>query len=162
MRRFVFAGLLAVTVLSACQSANTEMTEVQRGEIAAEVELLHGQFLDATRAADVERVMSYFRNSPEFVVANGGQLINFAATYDAFQWAFTNIVSQTITNTESQTTVLAPNVVCIVEQAMGAKTDTLGVTGPETAFANTNIWVLRDGEWKINHMHLSSPTPETP
>jgi hypothetical protein len=162
MRRFVSA-LVAVIVFSACQPANTEMTDNQKGEIAAEVELLHGQMWDAWRAADVDRGMSYFYNSPTLTVAAEGQLTTgFDTLHDIVHPSHANTASQTITFSESQTTVLAQDIVYIMEQSMSAATDTLGVTGLESAFANTFIWVRQDGEWKIHFAHQSSPNAETP
>jgi ketosteroid isomerase-like protein len=162
MRRIVLAAF-ALTVLAACQPATTELTDQQRGELAAEVELLHGQFWDEWRAADVHGGMSYYLNSPEFAFAMEGQLLNgFEATHDVVHEMFTNIASQTITFAESQTAVLAPNVVYVREQGVYSLTDTLGVTGPEMAFAFTANWVRSNGEWKIYFAHESAPTPETP
>ena len=162
MRRFVFAAF-ALTVFAACQPVTNELTEEMKAEIAAEVNALNNESTNAWREADVDRGMSYYRNSPEFTFAVDGQLITgFSTFYDMAHSGFANIASQTITVTESQTTVLAPDVVCTVAKSMSAATDTLGATGPESAFVSTNIWMRHDGEWKIQFSHLSSSTPETP
>ena len=63
---FVFAAF-ALTVLAACQPATTELTDQQKAEIAAEVELRHDQYWDAWRVVDRDRGMSFFRNSPEWI-----------------------------------------------------------------------------------------------
>ena len=79
MRRIVLAAF-ALTVFAACQPATNELTDNQKGEIAAEVELLHGQFWDAWRETDVARGMSYYRNSPDFTFTREGEPLNgFAA-----------------------------------------------------------------------------------
>jgi ketosteroid isomerase-like protein len=153
MRRFVFAAL-AVIVFSACQSANTELTVNQKGEIAAEVELLHGQFLDAWREADVERGMSYYLNSPDITwVSQEGTIVGFEAMHDAAQSMFTNVESQSITITELRTTVLATDVVYQVVRDRGSQTNREGVIGPEGNNIFTYIWVQRNGEWKIQSGH---------
>ena len=161
MRRFVLAAF-ALTVFAACQPATTELTVEQKAEIAAEVELVHGQLWDAWRETDLHRGMDYYRNSPEFTFAMEGQLFNgYDALHDAAHEMFASTASQTITLAESQTTVLAPDVVCVMEQGIGAATDTLGVTGPANPFAFTAIWVLRDGEWKVDLAHFSNPATES-
>ena len=81
MRRFVFAAF-AVTVFAACQPASTELTDYQKAEIAAEVELLHGQFWDAWRAADVDRGLSYYPNTPEAAYATEGELFYGSAAVE--------------------------------------------------------------------------------
>ena len=162
MRRFVFTAF-ALTVLTACQPATLELTEERKAEIAAEVELLHGQFWDAWRAADVDRGLSFYDNSPELTVLRDVQLIKgFSANRDRLHAGFADISSQTITITESNTTVLAPNVVCIAGTSMISGTDTSGTSWPASPFEFTAIWALRDGEWKIRFAHGSAPTPDTP
>jgi heat shock protein HslJ len=159
MRRIVYAAF-ALTVLAACQPASTELTDYQKHEIAAEVELLHGQFWEAWRVYD-GRGMSYYRDSPEFTFALDGQLLNgFDAVNDAVQSS--DVATQEITFNEVQITVLAPDVVCTMEQGTYTETDADGATGPETAFAFTAIWVRSDSEWKVHFAHASTPTPETP
>jgi len=162
MRRIVLAGC-ALTVLAACQPASIELTDYQKAEIEAEVQLLHDQFWDAWRETDVTRGMFYYLNSPEFTGALEGQLVHgFAAFNDLARAAFSNVTSQAITIDESQTTVMAHDIVCVIEHVTYTQTDTAGATGPEYTAAITLAWVLRDGEWKVYHFHSSSPTPENP
>jgi uncharacterized protein (TIGR02246 family) len=162
MRRFVLTTFVLSVVL-ACQPATTELTDQQRGELAAEVELIHGQFWDTWRETDLDRGMSYYLNSPEYVFTYQGQMVSgYAAFRDLAENAFTGVASQTISFNESRTTVLAPDVVCITDQGTYAATDTEGVTGPASAFAFTTIWVNRDGEWKVHVATNSEPTVVSP
>lgn len=162
MRRFVFAAF-ALTFLAACRPATTELTDYQKAEIAAEVELLHGQFWDAWRETDFERGMSYYMNSTEFTFTYQGQMISgYSAFWDLFEPAFTNVASQRLSVDESKTTALAADVVSVTVQGTYAPTDTSGVTGPESALAFTTVWVQRDGEWKIHVASNSEPTVVNP
>lgn len=161
MRRFILAAF-AFTVLAACQPAANELTEEQKAEIVAEVELVHGQWVDAWKAADVERGMSFFLDAPELAEVVDGELtIGFSTIRDGWTAAFGEIASQTLTLSGLQTMVLAPDVVCATEQGTYAVTDTAGVTRPEVSYAYTAIWVRVDGEWKIHYGHQSSPTAES-
>jgi hypothetical protein len=160
MRRFIIAAC-TLTVLAACQPATTELTEQRKAEIAAEVELLHDQYWDAWREVDKDRGMSYYRNSPEFIWADEGELIKgWSAANDMVQ-AWTG-ASQAITFNERITTVLAPNVVQRVEQGTYVVTDTAGSVWPRTAFASTTMWVFADDEWKVDFIHISRQTVENP
>ncbi len=160
MRRFVLAAL-ALTVLAACQPSTTELTEEQKTEIANEVNAIHAEAWDAWRAADVDRGMSYYPDSPELTYITDGQLFRgTAAVDDQSRAMFVNTASQTITITESYTDVLAPNVVCINAMHTYTVTDTAGVVGPEGVFAGTYIWVRRDGEWKMQSSHESGVRTE--
>ena len=160
MRRFVFA-LFAVTVFVACQPASIELTDNQKGEIAAEVELLHGQMWAAWNETDLDRAMSYYRNSPDIVWADDGELMKGWTTINDMVQSLT-IESQAVTFNESKTTVLALDVVHVVDQGTYVVTSTDGATGPETTFATSILWVLRNGEWKLDFIHVSRLTPETP
>ena len=162
MRRIVFSAF-AVIVFSACQSATTELTEEMKAEIAAEVELLHGQFWDAWRAADVDRGLSYYPDIPEAAYATEGDLFFGPSEMEnqARSWG-ADLASQTITFTESHTTVLSSNIVCINARATYSQTDNAGATAPERVFAGTYVWVLHNDEWKVQFSHESGPYPETP
>ena len=137
------------------------MTEEQKAKTAAEVNILHAEFWDAWRETDIERGMSYYRNSPEFTFTRNGQIINGFAALDELVKSL-NLASQVVTFAESKTTVLAPDIVYIVEHGVYTMTDNEGVTSPETTFAFSGLWVNHEGEWKIHFVHLSEPTPETP
>jgi hypothetical protein len=162
MRRFIFTTL-ALTVFVACQPASTELTEEQKAVIAAEVNAIQADFWDAWTETDVDRGISFNRNSPEYTYASEGQLVvGFAQFEEIARSNNADVESMTMNIAASQTRVLAPNVVCVTAQGTGVATDTTGETGPEAAYAFTFIWVLRDGEWKIELTHFSAPTPEAP
>ncbi len=163
MRRLAFVALSLAFLATACQPATTELTEEQKAAIAAEVNAINAELLDAMNEVDADRVMSYYLNSPELVEAFAGHLVvGFAALDDLAQRVFAMVASQAITVTESRTTVLAPDVVCVVLQMTGTFTDTSGVTVPEIAGASTLIWVRRNGEWKVHFAHSSTSAPEAP
>lgn len=107
--------------------------------------------------------MFHYLQTPEFTFALDGRLIHgFAAIHDASRSWLTNLASQTIRRTESETTVLDPNVVCIMEQGTGTTTDMAGVAGSEVTFARTAIYVRHSGEWKLQFAHVSVATPQEP
>jgi uncharacterized protein (TIGR02246 family) len=161
MRRVVLAAF-ALTVLAACQPASNELTDYQKAEITAEVQLLHDQFWDAWREVDVDRGMSYYLNAPEFTAAVEGVLIHGYAAFDEMaRSAFAHVASQSITIDDTRTSVMAHDIACVIEHIRYTQTDDEGVTGPEHTAAVTLAWVRRDGEWKVYHFHNSAPSPET-
>ncbi len=159
MRRFVFAAF-ALIVLVACQPATTELTEEQKAEIAAEVDLIHGQMWDAWRDADYDRGVSYF-DTDGLQFAFEGAVYDYSGFDAMWRPAFASVASQTFTIAETQTTVLSPDVVCIMNAGTYTVTGDDGVTTPEESFAFTGIWENREGEWKLILIHESVPTPES-
>ena len=160
MRRFVLAAF-ALTVFAACQPATNELTDYRKGELAAEVELIHGQMWEAWNETDVDRAMSYLYNSPDVIWVDDGVLMKGWTTVNDMVQSLT-IESQAVTFNESKTTVLAPDVVHVVDQGTYVVTSTDGATGPETTFATSILWVLRDGDWKTDFIHVSRVIPEAP
>jgi ketosteroid isomerase-like protein len=162
MRRILLAAL-AVTVLAACQPVTTEFTEEQKSEIATEVNALHTEFMNVMEAAEFDRGMSYFLNSQEFIFANDGVLFaGYDVVYDAFQPAFANMENQTFRTIESHTTVLAPDVVHVLQLGTFIQHYTSGEDGPEAQFVVSVIWVRQNGEWKGHFGHQSTPNSEAP
>ena len=161
MRRIIFP-LLLLLVAVACQPATMEMTDAEKAAIADEVNAINAEFWDVWRDGDFDRGMTYYYNSPDLAFAMEGAVDYGYDQVDAkYRPNFANVASQILRVTHSQTTVLAPDAVCIMETARFSQTDRDGVTTPETDLALTSIWMLRDGEWKIHLAHESLPTPET-
>jgi ketosteroid isomerase-like protein len=158
MRRLALA-VVALTFVTACRPATTELTEEQKAEIAAEVNAINTEMWDAWRAADFDRGASYF-DLATLVFAYEGTMFGFATFDEMWRPVFATIASQTITVEDSLTTVLAPNAVCIMQAGTYTQTDTAGVTSAEGSFAFTGVWVPRDGEWKLDFVHESFPTAE--
>lgn len=160
--RLLLVTFPTAVMLAACSQA-TELTDYQKGEIAAEVELLHNQSADAWSAADLDRAMPFYRDAPGYAQAMDGELTTgFAAVEEFWRSTFANVTSQTLNISDLQTAVLSPDVVLVNEVGTYTVTDTLGVTGPDVHYVYTAIWVLGDGEWKIQFAHQSSPTTENP
>jgi hypothetical protein len=141
-------------VFAACQPATMELTDAEKATIVDEVNPIKADFWDAWRAWDVDRGMSYYRNSPDFVWADDGELVQGWTTFNEAVQSW-NVESQAVTLSESIATVLAPNVVQFVEHGTYSITDTTGVTWPERTFAVSTLWVLRNGEWKVDFIHIS-------
>jgi hypothetical protein len=156
------AAVFVLLLVSGCQAPPpAEMTEAERAQIEAEVNAIHAESLDAWRAVDVDRGLSFYPNIPEITYATDGDLfVGPSEVEDEARAWFADVARQTITITESHTTVLSSNIVCINQRATYTLTNNAGVTAPESFFAGTYIWVLRNGEWKMEISHESTPNSE--
>ena len=160
MRRFVLAAF-ALTVLTACQPADTELTDYQKGEIEAEVNLELETIWDPFRQADFDRGIAYWEDSPEqlFGTSEGGILKGFAAIDAAFRPTFTTIASQEINVDETHIEVVTRDVVYAMQRGTYSETDTSGVTGPTWPFAYSFLWTRTDAGWKVSSAHMSVGDP---
>jgi len=160
MRRFVLAAF-ALTVLAACQAADTELTDYQKGEIEAEVNLELETMWDHFRQADFDRGIAYWEDSPEqlFAGTEGGILTGFAAIDAAFRPMFTTIASQELNVDETHIRVVTRDVVYAMQRGTYAATDTSGVTEPTRPFAYSYLWTRTDAGWKVSSAHMSQGDP---
>ena len=157
MRRMILP--LTLVVATACQPATMQLTEERKAEIVADVNAVNTEFWDAWRAADWDRGMTYYLDSPDFVWAAGGAVFFGLDMLEQYRSGFDNVASQTFTFRDSRVVVMAPDAASVIATGTWAQTDTTGVTGPAREFAWTSVWVLRDGAWKIQLVHMSYPVP---
>ena len=157
MRRFVLAAFV-FTVVTACQPANTELTDEQEAEIAEEVlaAFLEAEAAWETENADPDMVMSRFVNSSESVWAGSGILIRgYDDQFEVSRSAYASRAKADWSSTDRHISVLATDVVYMMDVGKVVFTDTAGVTTPESNYAYTYIWVQKNGEWKILAAHGS-------
>ena len=68
--------------------------------------------------------------------------------------AFARLQSLSTTIQDQRIDVLSANVVAVADIAVAVQTDTLGITS-EVPTVRTEVWVRRDGGWKIFHAQES-------
>jgi uncharacterized protein (TIGR02246 family) len=137
-----------------------ELTADQKAAIADTVNALHAASWDAWRAADVDKGLSYFLNSPDVWWGEEGHALQGYADVEAYFRGSANGVSRyDITISDSRTVVLAADAVAVLQQGVFSATDSAGTTTPEQSFLMSATWVRRDGQWKILYGHESYPVP---
>ena len=157
MHRVLLLGMLAAT--AGCQPAMTDLTDERRAEIVDEVSARDAAYWDAWRAADWDRGMEFYVDAPDFVWAAGGAVTFGLDALEALRPRFASVASQMYAFADSRVIVMAPNMASVTAMGAWSQTDTAGVTTPQRDFAWTAIWVLRDGEWKMQLVHMSYPAP---
>ena len=159
---FLVAGVVALVFLGASQPATAELTEEQKAEIAAEVDSVMNEWWTVwSTALDYDRGMSFFLDEPETAWADDGQVYYTATVIDeTFRPFFAGLQRQDLTPIDSRTIVLTSDVVYTIRHNTIVAVDTAGNAGPEIRFAETIVWVKRNGEWKVLLGHGSIP-PES-
>ncbi len=177
MRRLVLATVCPA-FLAACQPATSELTEDEVAAIAETVTDLQARVWDAVERVDVDDFMALWHDARETTAVVDGLALPSNSTYEMFLNAsgiFNNPASpetalllfwpstrsHEVTIGDSRITVLAPNVVHVMERGRFVWTDTSGTVWPEQGFTQSTVWVLRDGDWKMLFGHYSVPTPES-
>ena len=155
-------ALLLLLLAVACQSTSTQSTQLtsaQRAVIAAEVDsVCDNEWYPAWETVDFDRGLSFIVDEPETAWVHEGQAIYTRAGIDAaFRPGAAMVQSQKFNWTNSRTVVLAPDVAYTIREGTYVATDTAGNVTPERRFAETTVWVKRDGEWRVLQGHGSVP-----
>ena len=169
---------LAMAFITACQPTTNELSEDEMAVIAETVSGLQAQVWDAVERVNVADFMAFWHDVRETTTVIDGLALPSYSTYEMFLnasgifnypaspetallvfWPSTR--SHEVTIGDSRTTVLAPNVVHVMQQGRFTWTDTTGTVWPEQGFTQSTVWVLRDGAWKILFNHYSVPTPQS-
>lgn len=151
--------VLALVAVAGCRPATSELTEARKSEIIDEVSAQDAAYWDAWRAADWDRGMAFYLDSPDFVWAAGGAVTFGLDALEQLRPRFANVASQMYAFANSKVIVMAPNTAAVTAVGAWSQTDSAGVTTPQRDFAWTAIWVLHEGEWKMQLVHMSYPAP---
>lgn len=156
MRRFVLAAF-ALAALAGCQPATTELTDEQKAEIVAEVNMTLDSFWDSWRQTDYDRAMAFYIDSPEtaHAVTDGGIVKGFDSMDRTWRSGFTAVASQRISFEETFVSVLGRDAVCVMQRGAYSSTDTTGVTGPTFPLAYTTVWIRTEAGWRVTAAHQS-------
>jgi uncharacterized protein (TIGR02246 family) len=122
---------------------------IEKAVLAANEAVTH-----AAEARDAERFFSYIAGS---IVQDGVVSMTPQAVRARVEPGFRAPVKVKYNWRQQHVTVLAPGTALLVSEGETVVTTDQGVvTQP---FAQSAIWVLRDGQWKILHAHHSTPKP---
>ena len=161
MHRAVFTAF-ALTVITACSFADSEMTDYQKAEIAAEVELRLDQLWDVLRNPDADLLLSFFHESEELISVHDGAAVLGYATFEQGRPIVDEWENQVVTVSETRTVVLSRDIAYTLRVGTDSLTFRSGDAVPTRPWAVTYVWIRSDGEWKILLGHGSHPSPLNP
>ncbi len=170
----LFSCGTCLVLVASCQPSTSVLTEDQKTEIADTVNRLHAQAWDAVERADVEDFLALWHDARETTTIIDGAAVTSWSTYEMFlrgsgifdrpttpetalRVFWQSVRSHEVTIGDSRTTVLAPDVVHVLEQGRFVWTDTTGTVWPAQRFAQSTVWVQRDSDWKMLFSHYSAP-----
>ena len=162
MRRIVLAAF-ALSVLSACQTATTELTEEQKIEIASEIRQAVAECWNAAEEVDTERWMSCFSAELEAEYIDQPAVfvnrINIHRTVNdvrgVWEPAFEVRSAHDIVTENEDVVVLGEDAALHVYEGTFNISDTLGTTSEYYPYTVSTVWVRKTGQWKILHLHQS-------
>lgn len=146
-----FALMIAAVVL-ASQGQTARTTDIEK----AVLEQLTG-IQDAAENMDVEAVFSYMlENDKGSLISDGRLMLTRQEARESTKRGFEGLEKVSYKFDRQFVNVLSPTIAVAIGEGTSSVT-TLDGRSFVTPFAQTVVFVLTDGEWKISHAHRSFP-----
>jgi hypothetical protein len=142
---------MSVSVASCSASIEVTLTDEEKATIAAEVDSICDQvWYPIWEALEFDRGLSMIVDAPETAWVWENMVVYTRTGIDeAFRPGLAGLQRQEFDFPESRTIVLAPDVAYTIRAGTVLSVDEAGEDEPEIPFAETTVWVKRNGEWKV-------------
>lgn len=149
--------ILAAVAFSQTQSSrNTNSPDVQRAVLTRLAEIQK-----AAEALDADKVFGFVMENDAGVLAQNGKLfLTRTEALESTKAGLQRLQKVSYRFDEQHVTVLAPTIALATGEGSSSATLEDGRT-ITTHFAQTVVFVLTKGEWKVFHSHRSFPPPRT-
>lgn len=171
MKRILVLFCLAALMISCQPKEIPEMTDMERQEIADIIKQKNQESLALNQSMDegvYDKWMAFWLDTDDASwLGNPGafvQGIRVIPTLEAMEKYFKPMLksrsSTNFTVNKDYISVMSRDHTVSVLEGSFSVTNLEGETGPEYPWTSTAVWVKKDGEWKILHLHQSwSNTP---
>jgi uncharacterized protein (TIGR02246 family) len=144
--------LLSVAAGGAVSARRADMQSVEDAVLAVSAEMTK-----AGEAVDADRLFSYMLETDKgSVIQNGVVMGTRQEALERIRANLRGLSKIQYTWKRQYVTVLSPEAAVLTAEGESTATTTAGETFT-TPFAQTVVFVLRDGKWKAIHAHQSSP-----
>jgi uncharacterized protein (TIGR02246 family) len=133
------------------------MNDASRGAIEKAVVAVNAQMTRAAQDLDAGRMFSFMLDTDKgSVIQNGNLLLTREQALAQVKNNFRGVRKVEYPWKQQHVTVISPTVAILVAEGESSATTEQGETFG-TPFAQTVVFVLTGGEWKVLHAHWSSP-----
>lgn len=144
---------------ASCRFAPAEntLTPAERAAIEQAVLACHDQTLAAAEALDLDRLLSFVAETDRgSLIKNGTLFLTRDDTIATTRQGFRGIKSIKYETRERHVTVLSSTSALLTTTGRTGATTEDGQT-LSVPYAQTIVFVLKDGAWRVLHLHSSSP-----
>ncbi len=165
MRMLVFVCF--AIMLTGCQTpGDKELTVAQRQEVADVIKQKHQDMLSLTKSEDFEKSMNLWLEDGDPSWAGDPGILVFMTSIiptKASVETYFRPMTKTRTSTnfkmeKEHIAVLSLTHAVHVYKGTFSVTDNDGNTGKDYPITTTTVWTLKNGEWKMLHVHQSWKT----
>ncbi|MBN2182083.1 MAG: nuclear transport factor 2 family protein [Sedimentisphaerales bacterium] len=149
-----------VSVVWAVQSEKNNVTKEQQADIEKAIMKVHAEMMGAAENRDAEALYSHVLDGCKGVIVQDGIIMmTRQEALDGTRQGLQGLDSVSYKYNHKHITVVSPTVVVWVADG----TTSVKFTGDggemSIAFAETIVFTLKDGQWKVFHAHRSVPNP---
>lgn len=144
-------------LLSSCCQHKMTLKESDRTEIEQIINEKFSELTNAAEAADVEKIFSIIlENNDGALIRDGELLVTRQEALEAYKNGFQRVQGIKYEIRQKHVHVISPEVALLVSEGTSIATLNDGRTF-NTPMAQTIVFVLKDGDWKVLHIHSSVP-----
>jgi ketosteroid isomerase-like protein len=149
---FALVTVTVITILQGQSNSSADQTEVEKAILARLDEIQN-----AAQALDTDKVFSYvMENDKGSLIQNGKLFLTRQEALESNKQGFAGLQKVEYQFDQQYVTLLSPTVALATGEGLSTATLKDGRT-LNTRFAQSVIFVLTNGEWKVFHAHRSFP-----
>jgi uncharacterized protein (TIGR02246 family) len=153
MLTLLFSGIVFLSAFA----EPPRLSDSERTQIEKAVQQINDEVLKAAAHVDVDKMFSYILDDADGVMIQNGQLIlTKDEAHRQYKEAVKNIQKLEYQFDRQIVQALSPESALVVCDGVSIGTTMSGNTF-QVPFAQTIVYVLRDGQWKVIHSHASVP-----
>lgn len=156
----VILFLSCVSIVWAVQNNKSGITKEQHTTIEKAILKVHSEMIKAGENRDAEALFNHVLDMNKGVIIQDGRIsMTRQEALDATKQGLQGLKDISYTYNQKHITVISPTVALWVSD--GTTSATIIEDGREinVAFAETIVFVQKDGQWKVFHAHRSVPNP---
>lgn len=166
MKNTIFFLLIAAGVAlllgadkPACCSSEKPQCPKQCDAIGKAILQIHDKIIAAAEKRDADEMFSYISENDEGAIIQDGQLLTRQQALETTKKGFAGMTNVHYNFRQRNVKILSPTIAILT--GIGDVTVTFESGQSVTSeFANSSVFVLQDGGWKIIHGHHSIPNPK--
>ena len=151
--------ILIIAVLTVAPVVQAEVSQADEARIKAEIMQVHDNMKAAAVAGNVDALYAHVSEKLNEAIIEDGELYkNREEAMASSRRGFKRTADLEYNYTHQKITVLCPTLVLWVADGSASATRKNGSTR-SAPFAETIVFTLEDGKWKVLHAHRSAPDP---
>lgn len=148
--------LASITVLGCNRSNQDSVSPAHQKNIEGEILKVQIEMKTAAEKFDVDKLYKFVLDVNNVIIENGVLRSTWKNAYDTTKQGFQGIKELSYTYNHTNINVISPTAAIWTGSGLTNATLTDGRKITKD-FAETIVFVLRDGNWKVLHAHRSSP-----